>query len=99
VTGINGNIGLFGIQLPIWLLITLGLISLILVLMNQRRFTSLPKLSFVVPWVISSFYVLLVFILAVSSDQMSIHIGPVLAAIGLGIGFASSVQELQKYAS
>jgi hypothetical protein len=98
VTGLSGSLGLFGMQLPIWLVITLGILSLSFATMNQRGITSLPKFAFVATWIVSAIYVLLAFWLCVFADDVTLHLGPVLATVGLGLGFGSGFTELRRNA-
>jgi hypothetical protein len=95
-TGLSGSIGLFGMQAPIWLGTTLGILSLLFTTLNQREITSLPKLAFVAPWIVSAIQVLLGFYFCVFADDVTLHLGPVLAAVGLGLGFGAGFAELRK---
>mgnify|MGYP007068313221 CR=1 FL=1 len=97
-TGFSGNLGILGMQLPIWLVVSLGALSLILTVLNQRGITTLPKLAFVTPWIVSSIYVLIAFYLGILADGVAIHLGPVLATVGLGLGFRSGFAEWIKNA-
>jgi hypothetical protein len=96
ITGVNGNLSVLYVQIPIWLGITMGLLSLLFTVLNQRLITSLPRSLIVVPWAVSAIYVLVALGLGIFSNKASIHIGPILAAIGLGLGFVFGLPELRK---
>lgn len=89
-TGISGTLGLFHLSLPIWFVATLGLISLAIAGLNQRQITALPKIAYLAPWVVSAIYVVVGFTFPLAYREASLGIGPVLAAIGLGMGFISA---------
>jgi len=77
---------------------TLGILSLLFATMNQRGITSLPKIAFIAPWIVSAIYVLIAFGLCLFADDVTLHLGPVLATVGLGLGFGSGFAELRRTA-
>lgn len=94
--GFNGTITLLGIKLPIWLVVTIGLVSLLLILLNQTGVSAIPKGVILVPLLISVLFVLFGLIVGLSSDKASAGIGGLLALLGLGIGGWPAFQRTQK---
>lgn len=89
VTGTTGTVAVLGISVPLWLAISAGLLSLVLIALNVRGITSLPVGGLAVPWVLSMGVVVMVIGHAMSRHT-SIGIGPILAAAGLVSGLLSA---------
>ena len=98
VTGLTGKLGFFGIQLPIWLVLALGILSLSFTTTNQRGITSLPRFALVATWMVSAIYVLVAFWLCLFAADLKLHLGPVLAAVGLGLGLGSGFAAMRRKA-
>lgn len=98
-TGLSGKVGLWGLQLPLWLVISLGILSLVFATLNRHGITSLPRLAVVAPWLISAIHVLAAVVLGLSANNVSLQIGPMLAAVGLGLGLVSGFAELSNKAA
>ena len=88
VNGLNGNITL-GVELPIWLIVVIGVIGLVLLLLNQFRVAAIPRWGILLPLGISLVYVLYGFGVMIISDEVSMGAGVFLALAGLGIGLWS----------
>jgi amino acid transporter len=86
VTGINGRIT-FLVELPIWLIVVVGLIGVILALLNSLGVASLPKLASLIPISLSSLYVIVALILTIASSEASLGVGIFVALVGLGLGY------------
>lgn len=89
VGGFQGKLTLWSIELPIWLVVVLGALSLLLALLNLRGATTLPKLVLWPPAAISAVYMGLALFIGLFSSDAELRIGALLAPVGLGIGLLS----------
>jgi hypothetical protein len=55
---------------------------------------ALPRSTFVTTWIVSAIHILLAFWLCIFADDVTLHLEPALAAVGLGLGFGSGFAEL-----
>jgi hypothetical protein len=94
--GVSGNLTLLSVQMPFWLVIALGLLALSLALLNLWRVTALPRLAFIAPWLVSATYVGGAIAWGTFSDRVTLRVGAVLAAVGLGLGCIASFPQLRK---
>ena len=85
VTGMNGHITL-GINLPIWLIICIGIVGVILSLLNISKTIELPKVALMIPLGLSFLFVVFGIGVGLSSSNASLGIGGFLALSGLAIG-------------
>ena len=90
ITGRNGFITLLGIHMPIWLVVTLGLLALGLMALNDRGITALPRAAIGVPAVVCLGYAAAVVALSVINHSATLHIGPFLAGAGVLVGLLST---------
>ncbi|MEE2883660.1 MAG: hypothetical protein VYD70_08025 [Planctomycetota bacterium] len=84
--GINGSLT-FIVQLPIWLVVVLGVLGVSFSLLNQLRLTSIPKFVCLGFLMVSSLYVLIAVVLLPSSSGIKLEIGPFIALLGLVLGY------------
>jgi hypothetical protein len=85
VTGFNGHIT-WGAKLPIWFIVSLGLVSLLMILLNRIKATSLPTWVILAPGIISAAFSCVGIFIGATSEQTSLGMGGFLAIAGLICG-------------
>ena len=86
VTGLNGHVT-FLIKMPIWLIVTFGLLGLGLALVKNFGYGNFKNFIPLIPLSLSTVYVLLALLVTVTSPDANPQIGLFLALVGLVMGY------------
>ncbi len=87
LTGFSGSITLLGVKLPIWLIVALGILSLLLIVLNQFQVTSLPSAIALGPGAVAAAFMVTAVALGIFGKDTSLGVGGFLALAGLACGW------------
>ncbi|MEM1060633.1 MAG: hypothetical protein AAGK14_15585, partial [Verrucomicrobiota bacterium] len=85
ISGFEGTIGI-GFDLPIWVVVALGIVALALLILNALHLTNLSAVYLLLPFAASALGSLWALAWAASADGVTPGLGLWLCLVGLGTG-------------